>query len=87
MGVEFIATSISSGGDGWDWLQKTPQVLSANPHVKFFNDQRGYLSNEVTPERWMAHYRIVERVTVPDTPMKTRASFVVAAGKAVLERG
>ena len=87
VGVEFIATSISSGGDGSDWREETPRVLSANPHIKFFNNQRGYVSNEVTPERWTAHYRIVERVTVPDTPVKTRASFVVPPGKPGIERG
>ena len=85
VGVEFIATSISSGGDGSDWREETPKVLAANPHVRFFNNQRGYVSHEVTPEAWTARYRVVERVTVPGEPIKTRASFAVPAGKPGIE--
>ncbi|HEX6012246.1 MAG TPA: alkaline phosphatase D family protein, partial [Geminicoccaceae bacterium] len=86
VGVEFIATSISSGGDGSDQREETPRVLGANPHIKFFNGQRGYMSHEVTPKGWTAHYRVVERVTVPDVPVSTRASFAVSAGKPGIEQ-
>jgi alkaline phosphatase D len=86
VGVEFIATSVSSGGDGSDQRPETPKVLAANPHIKFFNDQRGYVSHEVTPEAWTARYRVVERVTVPESPVTTRASFVVPAGRPGIEQ-
>jgi alkaline phosphatase D len=86
LGAEFIATSITSGGDGADQQASTPKVLAANPHIKFFNDQRGYVVNEVTPESWTAHYRVVERVTVPDQPVTTRASFTLTSGKPGLDR-
>jgi alkaline phosphatase D len=86
VGVEFVATSITSGGDGSDAREETPKVLAANPHIRFFNDQRGYVTHEVTPEGWTAHYRVVDRVTVPDAPVRTRASFAVPAGKPGIER-
>ena len=85
LGAEFIATAISSGVDGSDQRPETQRVLSANPHIRFFNDQRGYVSHDVTPERWIAHYRVVERVSVPDQPVTTRASFALTAGKPGLD--
>jgi alkaline phosphatase D len=81
LGVEFIATSITSGGDGADTVRDTPAILAQNPHIKFYNNQRGYLRNTVTPERWQADFQVLERVSVPGLPIKTRKSYVVEAGK------
>lgn len=78
---EFVSTSISSGGDGVDQRPDTPKILAQNPHWKFYNDQRGYLSCTVTPERWQTDVRIVPFVSKPDAPVSTRASFVVEHGR------
>jgi alkaline phosphatase D len=75
--TEFVGTSISSGGDGSEEAKNTEAMYAENPFVKFFNGQRGYVSCEVTPERWQSHYRTVPYVTKPDAPLVTRASFVV----------
>ena len=83
---EFVSTSITSGGDGSDQRPDTPKILAQNPHWKFYNDQRGYLSCTVTPERWQTDVRIVPFVTRPDAPVSTRASFVVENGKAGVQR-
>jgi len=80
VGAEFVGTSISSGGDGSDANDNTPDMLATNPHVKFFNGQRGYVRCTVTPSRWTADYRVVEYVTRPGAPITTRASFVVEDG-------
>ena len=82
VGTEFVGTSISSGGDGTDKRPETEKVLSENPHIKFFNAQRGYVRCTVTPARWQSDYRVVDSVTRPAGQVSTRASFVVENGRA-----
>ncbi|CAN1520507.1 PhoD Phosphodiesterase/alkaline phosphatase D [Rhabdaerophilaceae bacterium] len=81
IGVEFVATSISSNGDGVDRPTTHERYMQANPHFKFFNDQRGYVRHLVTPEKWTADYQVLEKVTEPNQPIKTRISLVTEAGK------
>ncbi|HEX6924266.1 MAG TPA: alkaline phosphatase D family protein [Longimicrobiaceae bacterium] len=81
VGVEFVGTSITSGGDGVDRRPETSEPwIAANPHVLFNNSQRGYVRCTVTPERWVTDYRVVEYVSRPGAPIKTRASFAVQDG-------
>lgn len=86
VGVEFVATSISSAGDGQDQPKSTPKLMQANPHLKFFNTQRGYVLHTVEAARWQADYRVLDRVSVRGSAIRTRASFVVESGKPVLEK-
>ncbi len=81
VGTEFVGTSITSGGDGMDMRPDVERQMGENPHIKFFNGQRGYVRCDVTPKRWQSDYRIVATVTKPDEPISTRASFVVENGK------
>lgn len=87
VGAELVGTSISSGGDGADVRDSTADTLGRNPHIHFFNGQRGYVRCEVTPERLAADYRVVRYVTRPDAPVATRATFVVEEGRPGLVRG
>ena len=87
VGCEFVSTSITSRGDGADQRTEAPQILAQNPYMKFHNDQRGYLSMEVTPDLWQTHFRIVDYVSRPGAPLRTRASFVVEGGVQALHRG
>jgi alkaline phosphatase D len=86
VGAEFVGTSISSGGDGSDTQATTAQRLAENPHIKFFNAQRGYVRCVLTPERWQSDYRVVAAVTQPDAAISTRASFVVENGRPGVKR-
>jgi alkaline phosphatase D len=86
VGAEFVGTSISSGGDGADSQPVTPQWLAENPHVKFFNGQRGYVRCVVTPGRWQADYQVLDAVTRTDGSISTRASFVVENGRPGVKR-
>lgn len=86
IGTEFVGTSISSGGDGVDVTPQTEAILTQNPHIKFFNSQRGYVRCELTPARWQSDYRVVAAVTTPDAPISTRASFVVENGRPGAQR-
>jgi alkaline phosphatase D len=80
LGTEFVGTSISSGGDGADTTRRGLSIVDANPHLKFYNKQRGYVRCTVTPDAWRADCRVVPFVTRPGAPISTRASFVVENG-------
>ncbi|MEH7081202.1 alkaline phosphatase [Neobacillus drentensis] len=75
-GAEFVGTSITTGGNGSDWRADTAKSLADNPHIKFFNNYRGYVRCQVTPEQWRSDYRVVPFVTEPGADISTRASFV-----------
>jgi alkaline phosphatase D len=80
VGTEFVGTSISSGGNGYDVGPEFARVQAENPHIKFHNNQRGYVRCRVTPEAWQSDFRILPYVTEPGAPVATRESFVVEAG-------
>jgi alkaline phosphatase D len=84
LGIEFVATSISSGGDGFDTNDTFKTRLAQNPHIKFFNNQRGYVRHVVTPERWQADFQVLDKVSIRDGRASTRKSFVVEHGKSGL---
>lgn len=81
VGSEFVGTSISSGGDGEDMNEQGELFLAANPHLKFYNQQRGYVRVHVTPETWRSDFRVVPYVTRPGAPISTRATYVVEDGR------
>lgn len=56
-------------------------MVSENECVRFANDQRGYVRFEVTPKALRGDFRVVEYVSRPGSPIKTRASFVVEDGR------
>jgi alkaline phosphatase D len=81
VGAEFIGTSISTAGDGDDLPSFGETILRANPHVRFYNGQRGYLRCRVAPERLLTDFRVLEYVKQPDSPVRTRATMMVEAGR------
>ena len=80
VGTEFAGTSISSSGDGVDTGPQGENALGHNPHIKFFNAQRGYVRCSLSPARLRADFRVMPYVTRPDAPIATRASYVVENG-------
>jgi alkaline phosphatase D len=81
VGTELVGTSITSGGDGSDSTENGERALAENPHVKFFNSQRGYVRCTLTPEQLTADYQTLPYVREPGAPIHTRASFVVENGR------
>jgi alkaline phosphatase D len=81
VGTEFVGTSLTSGGDGAESMPAVEAYLPENPHVHFYNNQRGYVRCTVTPDRWQSDYRVVPYVSKPGAPIQTRASFVVENGR------
>jgi alkaline phosphatase D len=86
VGVEFVGTSITSKGDGRKRAALAAVLQAENPFIKYFNDERGYVRCEVTPQTWRTDFRTVPYVTRRGAPVSTRASFVVESGRSVLQR-
>jgi alkaline phosphatase D len=81
VGAEFVGTSITSGMDGMDHDQVGLTLLAENPHIRYHNFQRGYVSCTVTPDEWTADYRVADRVTTPGGSLTTRTRLVVENGR------
>jgi alkaline phosphatase D len=79
--TELVGTSISTDGDGVDTSPGDAALLAENPHIKFINRQRGYVRNIVTPDTWIADFRVLDYVTDPGSPIATRASFAIDNGR------
>jgi alkaline phosphatase D len=79
--VEFVSTSISSGGDGSDRRTGSDRILANNPYLKFVNDQRGYLVCEVGRDQWQTQFRVVDRVSTPGGAISTRTTATVERGR------
>ncbi|WP_419992360.1 alkaline phosphatase D family protein [Streptomyces boninensis] len=79
---EFLGTSLTTGQNGSDMTPGGREWLDANPHLKFFNNQRGYLSCRATRDEWTCDYQVLDQVTKPGGKVSRRASFVVESGKA-----
>lgn len=83
-GTEFVGTSISSNGD--EPLDEdggfTTQCgnYNGNTHNHFYDNHRGYVLSDVTPEHWESSYRVISSVRDQGATATTLASFVVEAG-------
>lgn len=80
IGVELVGTSISSDRDGADITPALQTRLVENPHLKFANQQRGYLRCQLTPEALTTDFKIVPYVTRRDAPISVRQRIVVESG-------
>ncbi len=80
-GAEFVTTSVTSGGDGQESTPFYDELLRQNPNVRFSNNRRGYLLCDVSDTRWQTQYRVVPYVTRPGSPVETRRTFIVEAGR------
>ena len=80
--TEFVGTSISTGGNGYDKSRNQERLLSDNPCVRFHNGQRGYVRCTITPRDLRSDYpdRRASHARRGRLPM-TKASFVVEKGK------
>ena len=79
-GVEFVTTSIASGKDGAERPADWATYMAANPHMKYYNGRRGYLTVTLDQDTARGDYRTVSAVTTPGAPVTTSASFVSEAG-------
>jgi alkaline phosphatase D len=84
--TEFVATSISSGGNGLKVVPGLEAFMEMNPCVKYHNQERGYIRCTVTPKTWTADYVSPEDVLKEGAKVNTRASFVVEAWQAKIQK-
>ncbi|MFW7267124.1 alkaline phosphatase D family protein [Gluconacetobacter sp. Hr-1-5] len=81
LSVEFLATSITSGFDGWgDQDGFSRSVRAENPHLKATIDRRGYVVCDVGRDVWRGDLKILDTVTQHDGRVSTYASFVTERG-------
>ncbi|MFI6081044.1 alkaline phosphatase D family protein [Streptomyces sp. NPDC051217] len=80
VGTEVVATSITSGKDGADKPANWDNLTAANPHMKFYNGRRGYVTVTLGKQQARADFKTVSAVTTPGAPLSTAASFVTEAG-------
>lgn len=78
---EFVATSISSGGDGVDQTASWAKIQPANPQLKFNNSQRGYVLCDVTPKAYVSEFKVLDAISRRDGKLSTRAKWALEAGK------
>lgn len=78
--AEFVATSVSSSGDGTDQRADGRRIVADNPFLKFNNSQRGYVVCDVTPERWQTEFKVLDKVSERNGTLTTRAKYAVASG-------
>jgi len=79
---EFVATSISSEGDGADLPNRAAEFRAANPHLGFLHGRRGYTRLDLAAARLEARCVSLPYVTRAGAPAETAARFVVERGRA-----
>ena len=79
VGVEFIATSISSDGDGGSGAKTRGELFAANAHLRHYDAHRGYLVCDFDQTRCQATYRTVDAVTKRGGKVTTAKTFTVEA--------
>ncbi|MEV6328625.1 alkaline phosphatase D family protein [Streptomyces sp. NPDC051909] len=80
VGTELVATSVSSGKNGSERPANYDNLTRANPHMRFYDGRRGYVTVALGEDSARADFRTVSAVTTPGAPVTTAASFVTEAG-------
>ncbi|MEV5971076.1 alkaline phosphatase D family protein [Streptomyces sp. NPDC051921] len=81
VGTEIVATSVSSGKNGSERPSNHDALTRANPHLRFYDGRRGYVTVALGEDSARADFRTVASVTTPGAPVVTAASFVTEAGR------
>jgi alkaline phosphatase D len=87
VGVEFTNTSITSPGldgsgiDGTEVTADWNAIKADNPHIRFHSNRRGYIACTATPTTMTADFKVLDKVTVPDQPIRSGGALVVEAGR------
>ena len=75
VGSELVSTSVTSGGNGSG--DPFHPIMAWNPHLRFFNNQRGYVNTRITKDFLRADFRVLDFVSLPGSPVSTKASFQI----------
>jgi alkaline phosphatase D len=77
IGAELVCSSITSGGDGADSDPAAHPFLKINPHLRFYNNQRGYVMSRIGRDELRSDFKTVPTVRTPGAQASTKATFVV----------
>jgi alkaline phosphatase D len=85
IGTELVTTSVTSGGRGGG-APPSAGWLANNPHVKYSQDQRGYVRATLTPTQLTAEFMVVTPSVLSTTAsVVVDRRFVVQAGRPGLQ--
>ncbi|MQY07930.1 alkaline phosphatase D family protein [Actinomadura macrotermitis] len=77
VGSELVCSSITSGGDGADSNPADHPYLKINKHLRFYNNQRGYVITRIGKDEMRADFKTVPTVRTPGAAASTKATFVI----------
>ncbi|MGF7151138.1 alkaline phosphatase D [Sphingomonas zeicaulis] len=83
--VEFLATSISSGGNGRG-EEPFAHVLRNNPNLDLYTDRRGYQLFDITPQRWTTEVKVIDEIEKPGGAIRTLVGYQVTPDRPALHR-
>jgi alkaline phosphatase D len=63
VGSELVCTSTGTGTGTTIY-----PVMAWSPHLKFYNDNRGYLNTRITKDAMTADFRMPDHVSTPGSP-------------------
>jgi alkaline phosphatase D len=78
---EFVATSITSEGDGAEAPSRAAEYRAANPHLAFLHGRRGYTRLDLAEGRLEARCVSLAQVSRAGAPAATAGRFVVERGR------
>ena len=81
VGVEFTNSSITTNGDGSDVSATWERTRANNPHITYHSARRGYIACTATPATLRADFKILEKVSEPNQPIRIGGALVVEAGR------
>ncbi|MFD0684818.1 alkaline phosphatase D family protein [Actinomadura fibrosa] len=84
VGVELVATSIASDGDGVPDPAGNAAVRAENPHIAFIDQRRGYVLGRLAPDELRAEFHTLPRVTRRGAAASVAAAFTVPDGARTL---
>ncbi|SNR88566.1 alkaline phosphatase D family protein [Actinomadura mexicana] len=77
VGAELVCSSITSTGDGRDSDPADHPYLKINPHLRFYNNQRGYVLTRIGKEEMRADFKTLPTVRTPGADVSTKATYVI----------
>ena len=72
---------MSSAGNGGNFIPEYERAAKQNDFVQWYNSNRGYVSCELTPEKWKTYFRATPFVTKKGSPLETKAVFMIEEGR------
>jgi len=81
VGTEWVGTSMSSAGNGGNFIPEYERAAKQNDFVKWYNSNRGYVSCELTKDQWKTSFRATPYVSRKGAPIETKAVFMIEEGR------